>query len=209
VNCTPGAGCIVLECNCMGPNDCHAELGPPPAQVSCVGVCPTGQPCRELVTVNSDGSVMHECSCDTPCVSDADCELDPADVAAGGACACGRCGSGPNVCIGGPLAGAACVRDGQCCAPASNCGVCGPPATCQYSCIEFGDANCDGLVDISDILCVLDGFANFISCPSGDIDRCTGNNVVDLNDILEVLDAYAGQDPCNCNPNGSPANGCQ
>lgn len=62
----------------------------------------------------------------------------------------------------------------------------------------YGDVNCSGLVNIDDILCVLNGFANFASCPNGDLAPCQGNDFINLDDILAVLGAFAGQNPCSC-----------
>ena len=53
-----------------------------------------------------------------------------------------------------------------------------------------------GVVDLDDILCVLDAFANIYTIPgctkySADI-ACVPNRVVDLDDIISVLDAFEG-----------------
>lgn len=73
---------------------------------------------------------------------------------------------------------------------------------CQYSRIRFGNTNCTGpvnLADLDDILCVLNGFANFATCVNGDIHpACTGNNAINLDDILAVLAAFGGANPCTC-----------
>lgn len=65
--------------------------------------------------------------------------------------------------------------------------------------VGTGDANRDGVVDLLDILCVLDGFAgNFQNCTFEAVDiRATGgecgrDGVIDLNDILGVLNAFSG-----------------
>ena len=63
----------------------------------------------------------------------------------------------------------------------------------------YGDTNHDGTVDLSDILCVLDGFAgDFVNCSFADVDiaECTGNGTIDLQDILAVLDAFSGASAC-------------
>jgi hypothetical protein len=68
--------------------------------------------------------------------------------------------------------------------------------SCAYRLVHYGDANCAGpenQVNLDDILCPLSGFANFASCPNGDIHpSCTGNNMINLDDILAVLAAFAG-----------------
>lgn len=73
---------------------------------------------------------------------------------------------------------------------------------CQYAPIRYGNTNCAGpvnLADLDDILCVLNGFANFATCVNGDIHpACTGNNVINLDDILAVLAAFGGSKPCAC-----------
>ena len=68
----------------------------------------------------------------------------------------------------------------------------------------YGDVNNDGIVDLSDIFCVLDAFAGnfgFCALANVDISPCDGDEVIDLFDILEVLNAFGGQDTCGC---GSP-----
>jgi hypothetical protein len=51
-------------------------------------------------------------------------------------------------------------------------------------------------VDLDDILCTLDGFANPGDCSGGDIAPCGGNGKIDLDDILAVLDAFSGIYAC-------------
>lgn len=66
--------------------------------------------------------------------------------------------------------------------------------------LPYGDSNADGVVDLLDILCVLDGFANrFVNCAesSVDIEPCGGNGRVDLFDIFAVLDAFRNL-PTDC-----------
>ncbi|NOT01335.1 MAG: choice-of-anchor B family protein [Phycisphaerales bacterium] len=63
----------------------------------------------------------------------------------------------------------------------------------------FGDVNHDGMVDIFDILCVLDGFAGvFTTCPQIDVDimPCAPDGLIDIFDILAVLDAFSGDLQC-------------
>ena len=57
----------------------------------------------------------------------------------------------------------------------------------------------DGVVDMFDILCVLDGFSGqFETCSleSLDIADCTPDDEINLSDILAVLDGFQGVDPC-------------
>lgn len=72
------------------------------------------------------------------------------------------------------------------------CGVC----TSQP--IQYGDVNCDCIPpNLDDILCVLQGFSNYASCPASDIHPpCTGQGVINIDDILAVLQAFAGTNPC-------------
>jgi hypothetical protein len=69
---------------------------------------------------------------------------------------------------------------------------------CAHQPIEYGDVNCDCIPpNLDDILCVLDGFANYPDCPASDIyPPCSGNGNIDLDDILAVLEAFAGNNPC-------------
>jgi len=66
---------------------------------------------------------------------------------------------------------------------------------------RYGDVNHDGRVDVDDILCVLDGFGEFASCPKGDIFPCQPDGMIDINDIESVSDAVSGNprcpDPCS------------
>jgi len=70
------------------------------------------------------------------------------------------------------------------------------PAACGL----FGDIappGGDGIVDLNDILCVLDGFANQLNCPDADLIPCGGGgDGIDLNDILAVLDAFSADYAC-------------
>ena len=66
--------------------------------------------------------------------------------------------------------------------------------------VPYGDSNADSIVDLSDILCVLDGFTSvFDRCTLGgvDLDPCDGDGLVDLFDILAVLNAFS-QQPVSC-----------
>jgi hypothetical protein len=67
----------------------------------------------------------------------------------------------------------------------------------------YGDVNSDGLRDLQDIVCVVDGFSGaFPNCTAGDLDisPCGGDGGIDLDDILAALDTFAGQPACmdNC-----------
>ena len=63
----------------------------------------------------------------------------------------------------------------------------------------YGDTDHNGVVELGDILCVLDGFAGtFDICSFADVDiaGCAGNGTIELPDILAVLDAFSGTDEC-------------
>lgn len=74
---------------------------------------------------------------------------------------------------------------------------------CAYRNRLYGDVNDDGVVGLSDILCVLDGFQNnFDRCTfedndiSGDKRTCIPDGSIDLFDILGVLDAFQAISLC-------------
>ena len=72
-------------------------------------------------------------------------------------------------------------------------------STCVFPPALYGDVNDDEVVDLTDILCVLDGFTGqFDTCSlqSLDIGDCTPDDKIDLADILAVLDGFQGVDPC-------------
>jgi hypothetical protein len=54
----------------------------------------------------------------------------------------------------------------------------------------------DGIINIDDILCVLNGFGNASLCPGADLAPCGGNGIVNLDDILAELGAFAGNPLC-------------
>ncbi len=62
--------------------------------------------------------------------------------------------------------------------------------------IPFGDINYNGRIELSDILCAVDGFADSSACPQGDIYPCGGDGYVDIGDVLAVLRAF--QDLFDC-----------
>ncbi len=82
------------------------------------------------------------------------------------------------------------------------------------TCRPYGDVfppEGDGGVDVSDVLCVLDGFSDAALCSQADIAPCAGNNwaphgdgTIDLSDLLAVSDAFGGipQCPDTCGPTG-------
>jgi len=72
--------------------------------------------------------------------------------------------------------------------------ACGPEGFC--TCCTTGDVDCNGAVDLDDILFVLDGFGNPSGHEAADMHPCGGNGVIDLDDILWVLAAFAGENLC-------------
>jgi len=74
---------------------------------------------------------------------------------------------------------------------------------CTLSAVGFGDVTPtggDGIAELSDVLCLLDGYADFCLCPNGDIAPCATDGMIELGDVLVMLDAYNGIDPCGCVP---------
>jgi hypothetical protein len=87
--------------------------------------------------------------------------------------------------------------DGQQCTRNDACagGVCaGMPFVRLYGDVAPPGGN--GVVNIDDILCLLNGFANAMNCPDGDIQPCGGNGTINLDDILAVLAAFSGTFAC-------------
>lgn len=76
----------------------------------------------------------------------------------------------------------------------------GPDGCVHESFVDlYGDVSPpggDGVIDIDDIACVLNGMSSAALCPDGDIFPCAGNGVIDVDDITAVVDAYAGFPPC-------------
>lgn len=63
----------------------------------------------------------------------------------------------------------------------------------------YGNADCTGSVEVGDVLCVLNGYANFALCPNGDLaPSCAGDGQIEVSDVLAVLSAYSGGNPCAC-----------
>lgn len=65
--------------------------------------------------------------------------------------------------------------------------------------VKFGDAATNGVVNLDDILCTLNGFANYSACPRGDWGpNCTDDGVISIDHILASLTAFSGGNPCGC-----------
>lgn len=84
-----------------------------------------------------------------------------------------------------------------------------PSGMCHFACVRFGDIRspANGVVNLDDILCLLSGFANFATCPDGDLHPCGGNGTISLDDILSVLTAFGGGNPCGCSENSNVGEG--
>jgi hypothetical protein len=89
-------------------------------------------------------------------------------------------------------------NDGQPCTVNDLCGNAVCAGTYQVSyygdiVVQPGD---DGVPDITDVLCVLDGFRNAADCANGDIAPCGGDGAIDVGDVLAILDGFQGIFPC-------------
>jgi hypothetical protein len=74
--------------------------------------------------------------------------------------------------------------------------------TCSNPPRTYGDVNCDGVLSLFDIFCILDliGGTPTACCPSNaDLEPCAGNGVLSLLDVFALLDVIGGIDPC-CSP---------
>ncbi len=76
----------------------------------------------------------------------------------------------------------------------------GIPDVCECVPGIYGDIapppDGDGFVDVGDVLCCLDGFADAGLCPVADIAPCGGDGTIDVGDVLAVLGAFAGEPAC-------------
>lgn len=73
---------------------------------------------------------------------------------------------------------------------------------CSNTDRDYGDANCDDVVNVFDILCMLDVVAGQpadCSFVNADLAPCEPDGVVNVFDMFAVLNAIAGTDPC-CSP---------
>ncbi len=70
---------------------------------------------------------------------------------------------------------------------------------CVHTPNDYGDVDHNGVVNLLDVFCVLDGIAGvFETCVFADLDiePCSTNGVLNLLDVFAVLDAIGGEDPC-------------
>ena len=64
---------------------------------------------------------------------------------------------------------------------------------------SYGDVDNNGVINIFDLFCILDGFAQvFGTCSfhAVDIEPCGGNEVINIFDLFAVLAAFEAVDPC-------------
>lgn len=54
----------------------------------------------------------------------------------------------------------------------------------------------DGIVELADVLCIVNGYGLASLCPAGDIAPCARDGLIEVTDILAVLGAYNGQNLC-------------
>ncbi|MEK6676877.1 MAG: hypothetical protein AABZ47_14630 [Planctomycetota bacterium] len=71
-----------------------------------------------------------------------------------------------------------------------SCGTCN-----LYGELQPPGGNC--LVDVDDLICLLQGFANMLDCPGSDLYPCDGGDgIVDVDDLIAELAAFAGDYFC-------------
>lgn len=114
-----------------------------------------------------------------------------------------------NHCGGQSPAGCWCDEEcaflGDCCADV--CVFCPDLSHCQPKCAPT-DFNCDGVVDVSDLLSLLSSWGPCTGCPA-DIN---GDGTVDVSDLLQLLGSWGPTNPppccdgpaCNPNPDVEP-----
>ena len=200
----PIGACELADINCDGAIE-EIDVGTilclknHPAQVCCRHCLCNGDVNGSGLTDVDDVILVSGCFGQPPAgpcaAADLNCNLviDLDDVAAV-QCRFGG-GSAAACCPGCTFPGAAsgCLDDTDC-----TVDVCNSDLTCSFPARVYGDIDTppNGIVELGDILCMLDGFTNPPDCPNADIAPCEGNGIIDVDDILAVLDAYGGADPC-------------
>ncbi len=155
IKCTPsGAACTIIDCACQDPNRCHIDFPHGSPIPACLGGCPLGEECREIITIDADGQFLHMCMCVSPeaCCLNADitCQMRlPSD--------CLAIGGTPQ----GP--GSTCLGHEACCLPDGSCtfvdAVCcddlgGTPQGSGSMCPGIAPGPC--CYDITDDFCIYD-----------------------------------------------------
>jgi hypothetical protein len=83
--------------------------------------------------------------------------------------------------------------DGDLCTVYDECSM----GTCEgtYQASFYGDLviqpGDDGIPDVTDLICALDGFRLASACPQADIAPCGGDGTRDVGDVLVILDLFA------------------
>lgn len=191
-----------------------------------VGACDDGDACTTNDTCADNqcvGTEQVDCDDGSPCTADS-CDPDVGCVHENldGACDDGSVCTTGDTCVGGvcigdtidcddgepctddscdALSGCRFVNNNEPCDDDDACTVDDACAggSCTGTPILYGDVNHDGIVDLGDILCVLDGFQGlFNDCSQGDVDiaNCAPDQIIDLQDILAILDAFEGTATC-------------
>lgn len=180
----------VVDCECVGADDCHIEVLPPAQVPVCVGNCPPGQQCVETTTTDPDTGLATIC-CE--CVDNVVCEPTPDGLG----CEQTVCPDPAQICRPSviaidPLTGAArvvecdCIDDDDChvefdAAQQPFCtGVCPPGEVCEL----FTITNADGTLAFT---CDCVPFQQ----------ECAPNNA--KTDCQQVNCPIVGQDP-KCRP---------
>ncbi len=158
-------------------NDCLADCGdgscdPPEDKCNCPEDC--GAPdANEIPDGTCNDGVDNDCDGAIDC-DDADCDTD-------------------TLCSGGCFTDEDC-EDGTICTW-DRC----IDQACSFEPNKYGDVDHNGVLNLFDIFCILDGIAgDFSTCAFEDVDiePCAGNDTLNIFDIFAVLDAIGGIDPC-------------
>jgi hypothetical protein len=187
------------------------------------GVVDAGEICDTGIAAGQPGACPQACDSGDPCIAGtlveagacwADCEFDPITQPrdGDGCCPAGAnavsdddcppvCGNG--VCEGGEdvscITDCACADDDEC----DDSYVCTfdhcDAGICAYTPNAYGDADHNGVANLLDVFCILDGIGgDFTNCSlkDDDIEPCEPNGVLNLFDVFAVLDVISGIDPC-------------
>lgn len=227
--CDPSSGCMQINVDiacddgdpCTSDDMCTSGV--------CAGIlvddcddgnaCTTNDSCSDGACQGSPIDCDDQNSCtDDSCDSVSGCihlaNADPCDdgdaCTTNDTCSDGSCGGATLVCgDGNPCTDASChpltgcqfvpnnlpCDDGVICTSNDTCSN----GSCGGTPFEWGDVNHDSVIDLSDVLCVLDGFAGiFERCAFDDLDMagCAADGLINLSDILAVLDAFHGVNNC-------------
>jgi len=219
--CTSDQKCCLPDgtCDFMDPLCCQAlggvsSSGPPPcAQVGCCmpdGSCIDTDPecCQQFGgTVQATLCEPAEACCIMPTAAN---PLGCLDTAPQCCNAAGGTPQGPgSACTGvdgnGDGVDDACTRCQDPCVDcndfdACTCDKC-ENGFCVFPQRLYGDVDCNNVINIFDLFCILDAFGGtFSSCcfSNADIEPCAGNGVINIFDLFGILAAFGGGNPCNC-----------